>query len=176
MFSASIWFPATLEMLYPTPNCFPRRWKCRIQDQTIFRDAGNVVSSTKLFSKVKDTLYPASKYFQRLKKRRIQHQNILREGFVLRFSFERPSNGVHVGCFLPDGEHKEGGSPLLWTAPRSLVNDNYVCVMLAGEVIYYALREFLPEWHHGRNQIIQLSYQALAACKSASVASLTQRT
>ena len=117
MFSASIWFPGTQEMSYPTPNCFPRCWKRRIQDQTIFRDAGNVVSSTKLFPKVKDTLYPAPKCFERLKKRHIQHQNILREGFVIRFSFERHSNGVHVGCFLPDGEHKEGGSPLLWTAP-----------------------------------------------------------
>ena len=137
MFSASVWFPGTLEMSYPTPNCFSRRWKRRIQHQTVSRDAGNVVSSSKVFSKVKDTLYPAPKCFQRLKKRRIQHQNILREGIVVRFSFERPSNGVHVGCFLPDGEHKEGGSPLLWTAPRSLVNDNYVCVMLAREVINY---------------------------------------
>ena len=134
MFSASIWFPATLEMSYPAPNYFSGRWKCRIQRQTVFRDAGNAVSGAKVFPKVKDTLYPAPKCFERLKKRRIQHQNILREGFVVRFSFERHSNGVHVGCFLPDGEHKEGGSPLLWTAPRSLVNDNYVCVMLAGEV------------------------------------------
>ena len=134
MFSASVWFPGTLEMSYPAPNYFSGRWKCRIQRQTVFRGAGNAVSGTKVFPKVKDTLYPASKYFERLKKRRIQAQNILREGIVVRFSFERPSNGIHVMCFLPDGEYKEGGSPLLWTAPRSLVNDNYVCVMLAREV------------------------------------------
>ena len=106
-----------LEMSYPEPKQTLGRWKRRIQHQTVFRDAGNAVSSTKMFSKVKDTLYPAPKCFERLKKRRIQAQNILQEGFVIRFSFERHSNGVHVGCFLPDGEHKEGGSPLLWTAP-----------------------------------------------------------
>ena len=67
-------------MSYPAPNYFSRRWKCRIQRQTVFRDAGNAVSGAKVFPKVKNTLYPAPKCFERLKKRRIQAQNVLRDG------------------------------------------------------------------------------------------------
>ena len=46
-----------------------------------------------------------------------EHQNILREGIVVRFSFERPSNGVHVGCFLPDGDIRKGAAPCCGLPP-----------------------------------------------------------